>query len=464
MRSLLFVVALGICFCAWVEVRAEDAEKAVDYPPALRGAVHGTVTVTSPQFLEIPEKVQALSQKSGAAPFDVARKPPTVRLAFHGNLGPDADKRRLWSSWGDIALAGDGRVYCAIGDHGNDVGGDARCFLYRWNPKSRTLEQVADMNKVVPPREGQPAWSKVHAKVDEGADGKIYFCCTLNDGNRAKLPTYGWNETLPGGQIYQFDPTTGKTAVYANLPARRCTATSLLDRERNIWWCNLEAGEGNALWGFDLTSKKPLYQGADGSVGFNRTFGLLRDGTLLFNGESTLLRLDPQSKEVKSLKTSFVGSPGMRTVSRETSAGTVYGVTHKTNELFRYDLAKDEAELLGPSWLLGAYTTLMLVSPDERFLYYLPGAHGGAVKDGTPVIQYDVKSGRRKVLAFLAPVFEKEHDYAPAGTYGAKLSADGTRLYVNFNGHPVKNRPKHLRADGFGLCSFAEIEIPASER
>jgi len=48
-----------------------------------------------------------------------------------------------------VHLASDGRVYCAIGDHGNDVGGDARCFIYCWDPKTKKLTQVVDMNKVV---------------------------------------------------------------------------------------------------------------------------------------------------------------------------------------------------------------------------------------------------------------------------------------------------------------------------
>lgn len=457
-RALTLLPAI-FCGAAW----AEDAAPAT-WPPALKGAVHGTVTVASPKFLEVPDSVRAAAEKPTAAEFDVAKAPPTVRLAFHGDLGPDAEKRRLWSCWGDVCLAEDGRVYCAVGDHGTDVGGDARCFLYRWDPQTKTLERIVDMNQVVPPKPGQPAWSKVHAKIDQGADGKIYFCCTLNDGNRAKLPTYGWNERLPGGQIYQYDPATGKTIVFASLPAKRCTATSALDPERNVWWCNLEAGEGDALWGFDLTTKKPVFQGKDGSVGFNRTFAVLNDGTILHNGKESLQRLDPRTGAVAVMKTSFEGSPGMRAVSRETVDGLVYGVTHKTNRLFRYDVSKDEATPLGPSWLSGAYTTVVLVSPDRRFLYYLPGAHGGAFRDGTPVIQYDVVKGRRKVLAFLAPAFEAEHDYAPAGTYGVKLSADGGTLYVNFNGHPTKNRPKHLKTDGFGLCSFAEIEIPKAER
>src|SRR5947207_299417 len=93
-----------------------------------------------------------------------------------------------------------------------------------WPPK---MKGVSD--KAVPPKPGQPAWSKIHAKIDEGADGKIYFSCTLNDGNRAKLPTHGWNENLPGGQIYQYDPATGKTIAWTSLPPKRCTATSIVD-------------------------------------------------------------------------------------------------------------------------------------------------------------------------------------------------------------------------------------------
>ena len=37
------------------------------------------------------------------------------------------------------------------------------------------------MNQVVPPRPGQPAWTKVHAKIDEGPDGKIYFASEDGD-------------------------------------------------------------------------------------------------------------------------------------------------------------------------------------------------------------------------------------------------------------------------------------------
>ena len=69
------------------------------------------------------------------------------------------------------------------------------------------------------------------------------------------------------------------------------------------------------------------------------------------------------------------------------------------------------------------------------------------------------------MLAFLAPLLQRRLRYVPGGAYGAKLSADGATLYVNFNGHAADGvRPGHMRPIGFGLCAFAAIDIPASER
>jgi hypothetical protein len=127
--------------------------------------------------------------------------------------------------------------------------------------------------------------------------------------------------------------------------------------------------------------------------------------------------------------------------------------------------AKGELEMLGPSWGKGEYTTVMTLSPDERFIYYLPGSHGQAFKYGTPVIQYEIATKTRKVLAFLAPAFAEGADYVPGGTYGTKLSTDGSTLYVNFNGHAVDAiRPAVMMPIGFGLTSFMAIQIPESER
>ena len=441
------------------------AADAADWPPALRGVVNGTAKIETVDFLRMPASVEAKRKEKDVVAFEVAHAAPVVEIAFHDQLGPDAATRRLWSSWGDICVAGDGRVYCAIGDHGDDAGGDARCFLYQWEPAKHALRQIVDMGRVVPPKAGQPAWSKVHAKIDEGTDGKIYFSCTLNGGQRAGDPKYGFNESLPGGQLYRFDPASGGTELFANLPPRRCTATSHLDRERNIWWCNLEAGKGDALFGINLTTKKIVHQGEDSSVGFNRAFTLLRDGRVLCNGAKNFQVLDPATGKMQALRATAEGSPGMRCATRESRDGHVFGVVQTTHQVFDYDVAKDELKLLGPSWLAGDYTAVCELSPDEKFLYYLPGSHGRAWQSGTPVIQFEIATGRRKVLAFLAPAIESRTDFVPGGTYGMKISADGSTLFVNFNGHAADSiRPAKMKPIGFGLTAFAAIHIPESER
>lgn len=424
------------------------------------------MTVEARECLAVPQRMKELAKEEGTAEFVVAKRAPKVEVAFHGELGEDAVNRRLWSSWGDICVAGDGRVYSGIGDHGNAVGGDARCFLYCWDPKSTTLEQVVDFNEVAPRQKGQPAWSKVHARIDEDTAGRIFVSCTLNAGSRAGQENYQWSNTFPGGQLYRYDPSTGRAEVFANLPPRRCTATSLLDRQRNIWWCNLEAGQGDALWGLDLQTKKTVCQTADGSVQFNRNFALLDDGTILFNGETgQLMRLSPDGCRITATKTNLGDSPGLRSSTRQAKDGWLYGTTHKTHQLFRYHPQKDRLQLLGPTWLTGEYTTVTVLSPDERFVYYLPGAHGKGHRYGTPVIQYEIATGRRKVLAFLADVLAERIAYVPGGTYGTKLSADGGTLYVNLNGHAADaTRPEHMRPIGFGLCAFAAIHIPEGER
>jgi sugar lactone lactonase YvrE len=456
---VLVLTLLAVCLSTF-SARAQD----IAWPPALPGATSGSVAFTAKTLLAVPAAVGEKREAEGVARFVVAETPPTVDFAYHRQLGENAVARRLWSSWGDICVASDGSVYCAIGDHGDDAGGDARCFVYRWDPAAKQLSQIVDMNRVVPHTEGQPAWSKVHAKLDEGPDGAIYFSCTLNDGNRAINENFHWNDKLPGGQVYRYDPKSGETSVFANLPPKRCTATSLLDRERGIWWCNLEAGP-NALWGLDMKTKQAVYKAPDGSMLFNRAFALGRDGSIYFNGEGGIWKYDAKSGELAATGAVLPDCPGMRSASAESSRGVIYGTTYQTNQLFAFDTKANKTELLGPTFLTGEYTTVMLLSPDEKYLYYLPGSHGKAWQYGTPVIQYEIATGRRKVLAFLAATMSEKFGFVPGGTYGAKLSADGSTLYVNFNGHAADGqRPEKMRPNGFGLCGFAAIHIPPSER
>lgn len=510
-----------------------DATTSVPWPPALPGVVDNTISLSSRDLLEVPATMSP-PDRGEAVPFVVAETPPQVDLYFHGELGPDAATRRLWSSWGDLCVAKEGRVYVSIGDHGDDRGGDACCLVHCFDPKTKQFRRVVDMNEVVPPRPGRVAWSKLHAGLHEANDGKIYFTCTLNDSRNAGKPEFVWDESLPGGQVYQYDPTTGKTVAHLSLPAARNASESLFDPRRNRWWCNLEGGDPNEerLWGVDLTTKK-ISEAPPGSMALRRAFALADDGSVFFNsdgpatrqfqqeqaaqavalkvakakvvaeraawtqavaeakqrGEKSpaaparvpvppaatppdesgrILKWDANSEQIVDVGIRLPGSPGMHVnPTRESSAGHIYGVLWNTAQLFRLSVKDNTLTMLGLPWSNHSDTIhVMELSPDERFLYYLPGGHGGGRFIGTPVVQYEIATGRRKVLAFLGPAFAKACEYTPAGTYGLGLSTDGGTLYVNLNGSPSDRflPPGKTNGGGFGLTSFAVIEIPESER
>lgn len=470
-RLNLFVLAcLLLAGCGHSPLHAQNTPTpAALWPPLLRNAERGVATITDRGFLSVPPEVEQMRGQEGAAPFIVAKTPPTVELAYHGELPGPARNNTGWTSWGDILVASDGRVYSGIGNHGNsdlrpqaENGGQA--LLYRWDPTAKTLQRVADLNAVGDLQEGDPSWTKVHAGILEGRDGKIYFTGTLNDGSRAGQVK--WTPRVPGGQLFELDPGTGNVRVAATFPGE-VTPTTILDRERGIWYANMEGKTGRdsiALTAVELKSGRVIYQSPHDAVSADRNLALARNGAVFFNGVNGLWRYDPETKSIATTQSAFPQGT-MRSSTAESWQGYIYGTAMRPGRLFRYAPAQDKLEMLGPEFLTGDYTTVTVLSPDEKYVYYLPGAHGGATKIGTPVVQYEIATGQRKVLAFLRDTIAERTGYIPAGTYGVAISKDGGTLYVNFNGSSPDAAPLvEKQAKDFGLTAFAAIHIPGSER
>ena len=104
------------------------------------------------------------------------------------------------------------------------------------------------------------------------------------------------------------------------------------------------------------------------------------------------------------------------------------------------------------------YIASIEADPTGRYLYYVPGAHGGAAGDGTPIVQYDVQTGKKKVLAFLHELFWEKYGYALDGSFGSALDEKGERLFISWDGWR-KGQPR-----GWESCSLTVLHIPASER
>lgn len=478
------------------------------WPPALPTAnKNGVATLNSPDLLKMPAAVKHVLDSTKDAQLTVAKAIPTVEVVYHDGLPNAALNGTGWSSWGDICVASDGKVYSGIGNHWKTYLGES--YVYSWDPSAKKLTKVADVNKISGAGPNDVRFSKVHAHIIEGKDKKIYFTGTLDDGGKAESEDMmkRWNSKIAGGKLFQYDPATGKSIVYADFPNARVTATTKYDPKRNLLYCSLEGSpDGFAFGVFDMGTKKWIYNGPPAEVsGQDRNFMLDSKGNVYFNGKesvahaalrektlkeamgdgnlipasmlpgikrrinknakqyTTLWKYDPNTNKVTPTNTYFT-SIGFRSSTIESKEGYIYGST-MGGELFRFSPAKDEVKILGSNFLVdGEYITVCDLSPDEKYVYYLPGAHGSAGFSGTPVIQYNIQTGQQKAIAFLYEPMNTAWKYAPGGTYGMKVSQDGSKLYIGLNGAPSDEiRPKELH-QGFGLTSFAIINIPVTER
>jgi hypothetical protein len=73
-----------------------------------------------------------------------------------------------------------------------------------------------------------------------------------------------------------------------------------------------------------------------------------------------------------------------------------------------------------------------------------------------PVVQYDVKADKRKVIAFLHPFFKTRYGYTPIGTFSSAIDPRGDRLYITWHGR--------RREKGWDTCALMAIQVPEEER
>ena len=152
---------------------------------------------------------------------------------------------------------------------------------------------------------------------------------------------------------------------------------------------------------------------------------------------------------------------GLRTATQETPAGIIYAVANGQGEreaiLYSINTRTERVERLGPV-AVGSqqYITSLDADATGRYLYYVPGAHGGSEQDGSPVVQYDTRNGQKKVIAFLHPFYQETYGCTLRGTFSSALSPAGDTLYVTWN------NSRGGRA--WDTCLLTVIHIPESER
>lgn len=449
---------------AWAEKQPE-----LPWPPTLPDG-KAVVTDSSPDMLKPSGPL-----RDGV---EIAKTPPTVDFLYYpGQIEAGAP----WSNWGDGVAIGS-KYYSTTGNH-KGIGG--QCYVYEYDSATHNFRMLVDVKKFLNMPETDYTPGKIHGRIDMGKDGWLYWA-TARGSTGVTTAKYNFK----GDWILRTNPTTNVTEIVERGPvpdgSYLCDRT---DPDRLIMYVGVTHADGNnnsiRLLAYDLVKHKVMCVADDGP---SRYIILSRSsGRIYYLGYNSgkLYRYDPATpgKPVE-----IPGYVGCRAATEETAAGIVYtcsgrvesmmykekedadagakaadGKTPTILDIYAFDLKTEKATKLGPAPVASAtYITTMEVDPTGRYLYYVPGAHGGAEKDGSPVVQYDIKTGKRKVLAFLHPFYKDKYGFMPMGTFGTALSPEGDKLYVTWHGRrgPVSTKWKMM----FDTCALTVIHIPESER
>ncbi len=416
------------------------------YPPSLPGN-QDRVVVESGALLEATAPI-----KEDVA---IAETPPRVTFLYYpGQTYPG----NPWSVWGDGLAVGD-VYYSAIGDHRAPQG---NAFVYRYDSATGELKQIVDVRETINVPDGYYTPGKIHSRIDLGSDGWLYFS-THRGSTRATTK----ENHFTGGWILRHHAESGRTEVVAHAPLENQTLpTSVLDPDRLIFYAGTADGDHTnkqvQFLAYDVQSREVLYHDDAGpyrAAIFARSTGRVYFHQAGERGKALpLVRFDPS---MPGPPTPIDAEVGLRACTIETPDGMVY--TIDGDNLWEFNTQTETARHLGGATVGGQnYIATIDVDPHTwRYLYYVAGAHGGSYRDGTPLVQYDLETKRRKVICFLHPALTEETGYTCMGTYGLAVAPGGSKVYITWNGNQGGEERGRLR---FNTCGLTIVEIPESER
>ena len=453
----------------------------------------GKVVVDSdPKMLTPMESVAKFAGKD----YIIARTPPTVEFAVVPveplwlGESPVKSKSKIsnepgpWSNWCQANFdSRTGKFYSAIGDHGKY---DAHILLVEYDPAAKKVRCLPEVNKVLGRKMDQFAEGKIHGWLDfyksKDIDKEHLWYCTYwakyDEPDEEDYAT-GYD----GGHIMSYDVLTGDIVDYG-VPLKRASwPYHRVDTKRGIMY---GIGMHLEFLSWDINTQTTKWAGflPPGMAWNNRAILIDEETGMVYTSNHDtradslrhFIKYDPYKNRFFKLAchipsdqgTSSKGKAGtyspMRAQTRKVGTDGLFWCVTTGGQMFTFDPAKEEIIDKGVNWPgEQRYTCSMDRSPKGRYVYYLPGAHGHGYSDGSPVIQYDTRTGTKKVISFMFPYYFDKYGYTPGGTFSIKLDDRGERLFVLWNGAFVEYDPKK-NSDTFGQCSVMVINIPASER
>jgi hypothetical protein len=416
--------------------------------------------------------------------FDVAATAPTIEFAIVQGLHPrylpqtDAVNTRpmnasdgfgLWSGFGDVTLGPNGCFYFAIGNH---LYHDGNAVIVEYNPATRVQRIAFELQQAV--RWPKGAWTdgKIHGDLDISPAGDMWVLTF--SGPRPTARDLGAID-YRGGHLLHLNVFTGRAEDLGVPLAGDTWAYHSWDWKRNVLFAVGQAK--NSLLIYDTAARRLIYGGhpPPGMTWWMRAILIDRDTGAVYStnsdqsgeGPNNFIRWERRNNTFTAMQARTPVNPALgrndqiRAYVKEKDADGAFWCMGNSGTIFRFFPAADRTEYIAQNWgESGMYTTNMCLSPGGRYFYYLPGAHSDAWKFGTPVVQFDTKTKRRKVIAFLHDFYLEKYGYSAYGSYGLELDPAGESLVFYANGRFTRAG----EGSGYGRPALFHLRIPESER
>ncbi|MHB9028255.1 MAG: hypothetical protein ACYC9O_05765, partial [Candidatus Latescibacterota bacterium] len=245
-----------------------------------------------------------------------------------------------------------------------------------------------------------------------------------------------------------------------------------LDTKRGMLFA---AGEFSSVLCLDVVRNNTVFAGVppNGWRWFKRASLLDENGKFWSTDSADSLRrflsYDPRANRFERHELAAPENPwsnmpqDLRAFTERRAMDGAYWCITYNGAMFRFRPEKPAAELSGVNWDRGRYTSSMAMNPSGRYLYYMPG--GTKMQNANeygPLVQFDIKTGKKKVLAWLVDYYYEKYGYWVGGTYGLEISADGSFLVILMNGAFRLRDDLHDYA--YEYPALFVVNIPAAER
>lgn len=440
---------------------------------------------TDNKMLIAPESVKQFVDKE----FTIAKTPPKIEFGIvpvkpkffaepsEGNrVGP-------WSNWSQANYyKPTGKFYSSVGDHSAY---DAHLYIVEYDPTAKTIKVSPEINRVLGRSMTEFQEGKIHGWLDFYPEKtpNLWFCtywCKYPEPEEKDYAT-GYQ----GGHIMSINVETGDIVDYGAPMMRASWPYHRVDTKRGMLYAVGMFGEFLA---WDIKEQKTHWAGhlPENMSWWVRAILIDEETGMVYttnyhksDDKKHVIKYDPFKNRFFELdchmpKNKILTKRGItggynhmraQTAHRGPD-GLFWGVTY-SGELFSFNPDKELIVEKGINWPgEQRYTTSMVRSSKGRYIYYLPGAHGKSFLDGSPVIQLDTRTGKKKVLAFLYPYYYEKYGYTTGGTFSIKLDDKGERLFILMNGAfiDVEEQVRKDHIDVFGHASVILVHIPESER